>query len=218
MKRFAVIGLGRFGYNVARALFEEGNEVIAIDRSQERVQAMEAFSTSAIVQDATDSEQLKIIGLDEVDAVVVSTGSRISSSILICHHLKALDIKQIIVRAEDDDHGKILSQLGATQIIRPARDMAYRLARQLTRPNILDFLPLEQDYNLVQVDPPKALIGKSLRELGLRKKYGVYVIAVKELVPEKMNIVPSAEFVVKDSDILMLIGKIEDINKIKELK
>ena len=218
MKRFAVIGLGRFGYNVVRALFEEGNEVIAIDRSQERVQAIESFSTSAIVQDATDSEQLKIIGLDEVDAVVVSTGSRISSSILICHHLKTLDIKQIIVRAEDDDHGKILTQLGATQIIRPARDMAFRLARQLTRPNILDFLPLEQDYSLVQIDPPKSLIGKSLRELGLRKKYGVYVIAVKELVPEKMTVVPPAEFVVKDSDILIIIGKIGDINKIKELK
>jgi trk system potassium uptake protein TrkA len=218
MKRFAVIGLGRFGYNMARALFEEGNEVIAVDRSQERVQAMEAFCTSAIVQDATDSERLKMIGLDEIDAAVVSTGSRISSSILICYHLKSLDIKEIIVRAEDDDHGRILSQLGATQIIRPARDMAYRLARQLTRPNILDFLPLEQDYSLIQIDPPKPLIGKSLREVGLRKKYGVYVIAVKELVPEKMTVVPPADFVIKDSDILIMIGKIDDINKIKELK
>jgi len=218
MKRFAVIGLGRFGYNMARALFEEGNEVIAIDRSQEKVQAIEAYATSAIVQDATDSEQLRYLGLDEVDAVVISTGSRISSSILIFYHLKTLDVKQIIVRAEDDDHGRILSQIGASQIIRPARDMAYRLARQLTRPNILDFLPLEQDYSLIQIDPPRSLIGRSLHEVGLRKKYGVYVIAVKELVPEKLTVIPPADFVIKDSDILMLIGKIDDINKIKELK
>jgi len=218
MKRFAVIGLGRFGQQVAQALFEEGNEVIAIDRSQERVQALQASSTSAIVQDATDSEALRNLGLDEMDAVVVSTGARISTSILICYHLKAIGMKQIIVRAEDDDHGKILTQLGATQIIRPARDTATRLAVKLTRPNILEFLPLEENYTLVQIDPPRALIGKSLAELKLRSKYGVYVIAVKELVPEKLTVVPPAEFVVKDSDILMLIGNIKDINRIKELK
>jgi trk system potassium uptake protein TrkA len=218
MKRFAVIGLGRFGHHMARALFEEGNEVIAIDRSQEKVQAVEAYATSAIVQDATDSEQLKNLGLDEVDAVVISTGSRISSSILICHHLKTLDVQKIIVRAEDDDHGEILTQLGATQIIRPARDMGYRLARQLTRPNILDFLPLEQDYNLVQIEPPKALIGKSLDELELRRKYGAYVIAVKEEAPEKFVMLPPAEFVIKETDILMLIGNIKDIDRIKGLK
>lgn len=218
MKRFAVIGLGRFGQQVAQALFEEGNEVIAIDRSQERVQALQTYSTSAIVQDATDSEALRNLGLDEMDAVVVSTGARISTSILICYHLKAIGMKQIIVRAEDDDHGKILTQLGATQIIRPARDTATRLAVKLTRPNILEFLPLEENYTLVQIDPPRALIGKSLAELKLRSKYGVYVIAVKELVPEKLTVVPPAEFVVKDSDILMLIGNIKDINRIKELK
>lgn len=218
MKRFAVIGLGRFGHQVARALFEEGNEVIAIDRSQERVQALLAFSTSAIVQDATDSERLKNLGLDEMDAVLVSTGTRISTSVLICYHLKAIGIDQIIVRAEDDDHGKILTQLGATQIIRPARDTATRVARLLTRPNILEFLPLEEDFNLIQVDPPRALIGKTLGEMELRKKYGVYVIAVKELVPEKFVMLPPAEFVVKDSDILMMIGTVKDINRIKELK
>ena len=218
MKRFAVIGLGRFGHQVARALFEEGNEVIAIDRSQERVQALLAFSTSAIVQDATDSERLKNLGLDEMDAVLVSTGTSISTSVLICYHLKAIGIDQIIVRAEDDDHGKILTQLGATQIIRPARDTATRMARLLTRPNILEFLPLEEDFNLIQVDPPRALIGKTLGEMELRKKYGVYVIAVKELVPEKFVMLPPAEFVVKDSDILMMIGTVKDINRIKELK
>ena len=218
MKRFAVIGLGRFGQQVTRALFEQRNEVIAIDRSQERVQALLAFSTSAIVQDATDSEALKNIGLDDMDAVVVSTGKLISTSILICYHLKAIGIQQIVVRAEDDDHGKILTQLGATQIIRPARDTANRLAMRLTRPNILEFLPLEHDYTLVQIDPPTALIGKSLAALELRRKYGVYVIAVKELVPEKFVMLPPAEFVIKDSDILIMIGNIKDINKIKELK
>ncbi len=218
MKRYAVIGLGSFGHDVARALFEEKNEVVAIDRSQERVQAMQTLSTSAIVLDATDAERLKNIGLEEMDAVIVSTGAQISTSILICYHLKTLGAKQIIVKAEDDNHGKILMQLGAARIIRPGRDMAQRLARRLTHPNILEFLPLEEDYSLIQVDPPKSIIGKSLGQLQLRKKYGVYVIAVKELVPEKFVVVPPAEFVVKDSDILILIGKVKDIDKIKELK
>jgi trk system potassium uptake protein TrkA len=218
MRRYAVIGLGSFGYEVARALFEEKNEVVGIDRSQERVQAVETFSTSAILLDATDSDRLKNIGLEEMDAVIVSTGSQISTSILICYHLKTMGVKQIIVKAEDDNHGKILMQLGAARIIRPGRDMAERLARRLTHPNILEFLPLEEDYSLIQVDPPTSMIGKSLLQLQLRKKYGVYVIAVRELVPERFVVVPPADFVIKNSDILILIGKTKDIARIKELK
>jgi len=218
MKRFAVIGAGSFGFHVAKALYENKNEVIAIDRNKERVQAIEPFCTSAIVQEVTDAEALKGLGLDEVDAVIVSTGANIKFSILTCFHLSRMGINRIIAKAEDDDHGEILRLLGATEIIRPGMDMAHRLAMRLTSPNILEFLPLEEDYTIAQVDPPVSFIGKSLKELDLRKRYEVNIIAVKELVPERFVMVPGADFTVKDSDILIILGKETDLAKIRELK
>ncbi len=218
MKRFAVIGAGSFGYYVTKALYEKKNQVIAIDRNKERVQAIEPFCTSAIVQDVTDIEALKGLGLDEMDAVIVSTGANIKPSILICFHLGRLGIKRIIAKAEDDDHEEILKQLGATEIIRPGMDMAQRLAFRLTSPNIMEFLPLEEDYTIAHIDPPPSFIGKSLMELELRKRYKVNVIAVKELVPERFVMVPGADFTVKDSDILVILGKESDLAKIRELK
>jgi len=218
MRRFAVIGAGSFGFHVAKALYESKNQVIAIDRHKEKVQAIEPHCTSAIVQDVTDIEALKGLGLDEMDAVIVSTGADIKPSILICFHLSRLGVKRIIAKAEDDDHGEILTQLGAAEIIRPEREMAQRLALRLTSPNILDFLPLEEEYTIAQIEPPRSFIGKSLMELELRKRYKVNVIAVKELVPERFVMVPGAEFTVKDSDILVILGKKADLAKIKELR
>jgi len=211
MKRFAVIGAGSFGYYVAKALYENKNEVIAIDRNKDRVQAIEPFCTSAVVQDVTDIDALKGLGLNELDAVIVSTGANIKPSILICFHLSRLGINRIIAKAEDDDHGEILKQLGATEIIRPGMDMAHRLAMRLASPNILDFLPLAEDYTIVQIDPPPSFIGKSLKDLELRKRYEVNIIAVKELVPERFVMVPGADFTVKDRDILIILGKEKDL-------
>jgi trk system potassium uptake protein TrkA len=118
----------------------------------------------------------------------------------------------------DEDHAKILKKVGATETIRPEMSMAVRVARNLSTPNILDFIPLAEDYNLLQIDPPRAFIGKTLRDLNLRAKYNVYVIAIKELVPENFVLVPPAGFVIKDSDVLIILGKEQDIFKIKELK
>jgi trk system potassium uptake protein TrkA len=218
MKRFAVIGAGNFGYYVAQALYEAKNEVIVIDHNKDRIQAIEPFCTSAIVQDATNAEGLKSLGLDEVDAVILSTGANIKPSILICFNLKKLGVKRIIAKSEDDDHGEILKQLGASEIIRPGMDMAHRLAMRLTSPNILEFLPLEHEYTIIEVDPPRSFIGKSLKDLNLRSRYEVNIIAVKELLPKRFVMVPHADFVVKDGDILIILGKEQDIQKIRELK
>jgi len=218
MKRFAVIGTGSFGYHVAKALYENKNEVIAIDRNKDRVQAIEPFCTSAMVQDVTDMEGLKGLGLEEMDAVIVSTGANIKPSILICFYLSRLGIKRIIAKAEDDDHGEILIQLGATEIIRPGVDMAHRLAMRLTSPNIVEFLPLGEDYTIAHVEPPPSFIGKSLKDLDLRKRYEVNIIAIKESDPERFVMVPNADFTVEENDILIILGKETDLTKIRELK
>jgi len=218
MKHFAVIGLGNFGFHAAKALFEDGNEVVAIDEDKVRVQAIDPHSTEAVVLDATDKDALKSLGLENMDGVIVSTGTKISTSILICLYLQEIGVNNILAKALDDDHGKILKRVGATEIIHPERDMALRLSRGLSRPNVLDFIPLAEEFDLIQVGPPREFIGKSLKDLNLRAKYNVHIIAIKELVPENFVLVPPASFVIKDSDILIMLGKSEDIRKIKVLK
>ncbi len=218
MKRFAVIGLGNFGFHAAKALFEDGNEVVAIDTDKNRVQAIDPHCTEALILDALDKNTLKSLGFEEMDGVVVSTGTKISTSILICFYLQEIGVKKILAKALDEDHTKILSRVGATDIIHPEKDSAIRVSRSLSRPNMLDFIPLADEFDLVQVDPPRKFIGKSLKELNLRAKYNVHVIAIKELVPPNFRLVPPADFVIKDSDILMMLGKSEDIKRIKELK
>jgi len=218
MKRFAVIGLGNFGFHTAKALYEDGNEVVAIDMDKARVQAIDGHCTEAIVLEATDKETLKTLGLENMDGIVISTGTKISTSILICLHLQEIGVKKILAKALDDDHGKILKRMGATEIIHPERDMALRVSRSLSQPNIMDFIPLSDEYDLVQVDPPREFIGKTLKEINLRAKYNVHIIAIKELVPENFVLVPPANFVIKDSDILIMLGKSKHIKEIKSMK
>ena len=216
MKRFSVIGLGNFGFHAAKALFEDGNEVVAIDLDRARVQSIDPYST-AVMLDATDKEALKSLGLEDMDGVIVSTGTKISNSILICLFLHEMGVKKILAKALDEDHGQIMKRVGATDIIHPERDMALRVSRGLSRPNILDFIPLADEFDLVQVEPPREFIGKSLKELNLRAKHNVHIIAIKEIVPENFLLVPPASFVIKDSDILIMLGKTEDIRKIRAL-
>jgi trk system potassium uptake protein TrkA len=218
MKKFAVIGLGNFGFHAAKALFEDGNEVIAIDEDKTRVQAIDPYCTEALVLNATDKEALKSVGLENTDGVILSTGTKISVSILICLYLNEIGVKKILVKAQDDDHAKILKRVGANEIIHPERDMALRVSRNLSHPNILDFIPLADEFDLVQLDPPREFIGKTLKQLNLRAKYSVHIIAVKELVPDNFALAPSADFIIKDSDILVMLGKSVDIKKIKSLK
>lgn len=218
MKRFAVIGLGNFGFHAAKALFEDGNEVVAIDTDKARVQAIDPHSTEAVVLNATERDALRSLGLENMDGVIVSTGTKISISILICLYLQEIGVKKILAKALDDDHAKILKKVGATEIIHPERDMALRVSRSLSRPNVLDFIPLADDFDLVQVGPPAEFIGKSLKELNLRAKYNLHIIAIKELVPENFVLVPPASFTIKDSDILIILGKSKDIMRLKALK
>ena len=216
-KRFLVIGLGKFGFHVAKTLFEEGHEVIALDRDHEKVQNMAECCTEAIIMDATDKAELAALAPEEMDAVVVSTGSDTGKSILITLYLNELGAKNIQVKALDQDHGKILSLVGARELIEPERAMAVRLAKGLSTPNMIDFLGLEKGYSLLQIAPPRLFVGKTLAQLNLRARYHVYVIAVKETVPDNFIMLPPADFLIKDSDVLIMVGKEEHINKIREL-
>jgi len=217
MKKFTVIGLGNFGFHAAKALFEEGNEVIAIDTDRVKVQAIDPYATEAIILDATDKEALRSLGLEEMEAVIVSTGTRISISIMICLYLNELGVKRILAKALDPDHEKILRKVGATEVIHPERDMAIRVSRSLSRPNMLDFIPLSDDFDLIQIEPPQEFLHHSLKDLNLRARYNVHIIAIKKPAPKGFVLVPPADYEIQAGDILMILGKSQDIKKIKVL-
>ena len=217
MKKFTVIGLGNFGFHAAKALFEDGNEVIAIDTDRVKVQAIDPYATEAIVLNAIDKDALQSLGLDEMDAVIVSTGTRISVSVMFCLYLHELKVKRILVKALDKDHEQILLRVGATEIIHPERDMAIRISRSLSQSNMLDFIPISAEFNLVQIEPPSVFVDRSLKDLNLRAAYSVNIIAVKKTSPETFVLVPPANYVIRNSDILVILGKSDDIKKLEVL-
>lgn len=217
-KKFAVIGLGKFGFHVAKSLYEAGHEVVAIDSDRGRVQAITPYSSEALLLDATDREALPSLGLEHMDGVVVSTGTTISASLLICLHLKELGVERILSKALDDDHDKILRKVGATEVIHPERDTARRVARSLSTPNLIDYLPLSEGFQIVQTGAPQELVGKSLKDIDLRARYRVHIVAIRSRDQEDLMLVPQADYRIREGDILMMLGDSLDIQRIKSLR
>jgi trk system potassium uptake protein len=215
MKRVVVIGLGIFGTQLARQLYEGGLEVVAIDKNRDVVQRIKDHSTKAVLADATDKEVLESIGIDAKDTVVISFGEDLSASTLLTLYLKEMKVKEIIVKVPNEDYKRILLKVGASEAIIPEREMANKVARSIISPNVLEYLPISEDYTIVELAPPTDFIGKSLADLDLRKKYALQVIAIRDVLTNKMQLVPRASAIIKDSDVLVIIGREEDIRKIK---
>ncbi len=216
MRRVVVIGLGIFGFNIAKDLYENGFEVVAIDKNKEIIQKIRDFSTKAILGDGTDKEVLESIGIQENDVVIISFGEDLAAATLITLHLREMKVKTIIVKAPNEDHKRVLEKVGATDVVIPEREMADKVAKSLISPNVLDYIPLSEDYTISELVPPASFFGKTIGELHLRSKHHIEVIAVREMMmPERLTMVPRAEFVIKDSDVLVVIGKEKDIQKIK---
>jgi trk system potassium uptake protein TrkA len=213
MKRFCVIGLGNFGYHVARSLFEDGHEVVAIDMKQSKVQRIHEQVSYAIFADAANKDFLEGQGIGDMDAVIVATGDRSHLSTLITLYLKELNVPRILVKVNDEDHGQIVKKVGATEIIFPEKDMAEKTALSLSRPNILDFIPLAEEYSITETAPPAHFVGKSLLDLHLRKDYDITVIAIKDVLTGQFFTLPPANHIIKNSDMMVIIGKTEDIER-----
>lgn len=212
--KFAVIGLGSFGSNIAKTLYEKGNEVLAVDADKEKIDEVKNFVSHAVHMDAADKENLQALGIKDMDVVIVSLGPEMEASILTVLYLNEMGTKRIVAKALTEDHAKILESVGATETIYPEKDMAIKTALKLSCPNVLEYLPLISGFGIQEIAPPEKFIGKNLRELDLRNKYGIQVIAIKELIPEKTTFVPKADFVLKDSDILVIMGKDKQLEKI----
>ncbi|HEX9883416.1 MAG TPA: TrkA family potassium uptake protein [Desulfobaccales bacterium] len=214
-KHIVVIGLGEFGRELAQQLAKEC-EVLALDREEAMVEAILDKVQRALILDVRDFHALSSVVSGDFDEGIVSMGESLESSILATLHLKKIGVKRIWAKATTEDHAAILKSIGASEIIFPERETARRLAAQLINPNLLDFIPLEEDYRVMDVAPPDSFCGHTLVELDLRRRFGVFVLAIKELVPMRFVFLPSPDFVIKPSDILVMIGKEEDLIRLRE--
>jgi len=206
MKQFAVIGLGNFGYFLATRLYEMGHDILAVDLDPKRVQDIKNHVGQAIVADATDQEAMLSLGLRDMDAVIVCIGSSMNQSILATLLMKEIGVKNVLAKAIQEPHGRILEKIGANEVLFPEKDLAWHLAERLHNPNVLTYLPLTEGYSILELAPPKEWIGKTLAELNLITRLGIQILAVKEFVPERVINIPTANFVVKDSDLLIIMG------------
>ena len=225
MQRFAVIGLGRFGQQLARALTATGVEVVAIDCAAELVEALRDEVTLAVRLDSTDEEALAAQGISDVDAAIVGIGEDFEATVLTVAVLKSLNVRRIYARAENEIQGRILSRVGADDIVNPERESALRWAHRLTLPNLRQYIDLGEDHAITYIIAPSAFHGRTLAELALRARHGVNLVAIKREVSVQTEsqtgpttkpvvTVPLADTTILPDDVLILVGSNEALARL----
>lgn len=217
-KQFAVIGMGNFGYYLANHLYKKKHEVLAIDRDPKPIQEIRDMVNQAIIVDAKDRKAMEALSISKMDAAIICVGSQLSESILIALNLVDIGVKSVYAKAVNESHTRILYKLGVTEVFFPEKDLAVSLAERLNNPNMLDYLPFLEGYSIIQISPPRYFIGKMLKELDLINRFGVQVVAVKEIVPERLVLIPTGNFVIKDSDIIILLGPNDSLEKMRDVQ
>ena len=216
MGSILILGLGSFGLTLARDLVERGNEVAAVDSSEDRVRAVRDVVDKAMIADVTQRETLEQIGVQSFDTVVVNLGDRIDSSVLTALHLKQLGVRNVVVKGISEDHATVLRMVGADQVVFPERDVALRLSYVLSNPSVVDHVLLAPGYSLVELPASKAFVGKTLEDLDLRNRYGVQVIIAKRGAPEHVFF-PTREFLIQEGDVLILMASDGDLRRVQDL-
>jgi trk system potassium uptake protein TrkA len=214
-RTFGVIGLGRFGAAMATTLATLGHDVIAIDADEDKVRSVADVVSLAMQLDATDERSLRGAGIRDVDVAVVSIGTNIEASLLVVTLLQEIGIGTIVAKAVTALHGRILEKLGVKRVVFPEREMAVRVAHSLVVPNVLDFIELSKEFSIVDVPAPQEFVGKTLRDIGLRSRFGLTTIAIKHVssagAPLATNIAPGPDDVVQQGDVLSLLGSNEKL-------
>lgn len=211
MKRFVIIGLGNFGAGVAETLFARGHEVVAIDTDEHAVDRIASHVSRAAVGDGRDRSVLEEIGARQANAGVISTGDDLTASILSMLALKDLEVDEIYVKVISTDHARIMEKLGATETIFPERESAVRLGTRITSHAILNYVRLGPGFSMQEMAVPEQWIGKSMRDLELRRLHNITVIAVHDVLLDRMMPVPDPDAPLKDSDTLLIAGADADL-------
>lgn len=213
--QFVVIGLGRFGGSVCKELIEQGNEVLAIDLDEQKVNDFSKVVTHAVVADSTDEATLRSLGIRNFDFAVVAIGDNLQASILTTLMLKEFEIKNVWVKAKNIYHQKVLEKIGADKVIHPESDMGRRVAQQISDVNVIDFIELSSEYSIVELIAGTKLEGKTLIDLDIRARYGITILAIKK--GENINITPEPDIIIGAGELLIVIGHNKDIKRFEEL-
>ena len=209
MKNFAVFGLGRFGTAVARELFEVGHDVLAVDTDRDRVQSVADLVTHAVVGDARDPAVLNALGIGEYDCAVVAVGNDVGSSALITMRLKEAGVHRVVCKAMSHVHQRLLEKIGADLVVFPEHEMGIKLAQGLARSNILNFIELSPEYAIVEVDMPGDWAKRTIRDLDVRARFHVNVIAIRR--GSEVSVAPGADWIMAAGDKLIVLGRDSDI-------
>lgn len=212
-KSFAVIGLGRFGGSITKTLIETGQEVLAIDTSEERVNEYMNIATHTVVANATDEATLRSLGIRNFDTVVVAIGEDIQASILVTLMVKEMGVPYVLVKAQNDYHARVLEKLGADRVVHPERDMGVRIAHRLVSRTLLDYLELSDKFSLAEIRVlNKKFINHTLSELNLPAKAHINVAAVRRGTGTVE--LATADTVIHEHDNLLVIGSTEDVDRL----
>ena len=204
MKSYVVIGLGRFGAAISRQLCQLGAEVLAMDVHPDLVQQVANDVTHAVVGDARDKEVLRALGVRDMDCAIIAIGEDLAASVLTVMNLKELGVPYVVCKAHDETHRRVLEKLGVDRVVIPEQEYAQRLGRSLFSHNVLDYIELSPDYGILEVPAPKTWVGKTLKELNVRAKMGVNIIAVES--GKNTNVSPAADYLIRSGDIMVVLG------------
>ena len=212
-KQYVVVGLGRFGSSIATTLYSLGNDVLVIDKNEDLVEDIADKVTHAVQADATDENTLKSLGIRNFDVAIISIGGDIQSSVMATLIVKELGVKYIIAKGNGELHAKVLYKIGADRVVLPEKDMGVRVAHNMVSSNILDYIELSSDYSIIEIKALKEWEGKNLKDLNLRKKYGINVIAIKN--KGKVNLNPAADDKINKENVIVAIGSAEALTSLE---
>lgn len=215
MRSYIIVGLGRFGSEAARRLCELGCEVLVIEQRSELVQQISDNVTQAVVGDARDKGVLRALGAADFECAIVAIGDSLADSILATMNLKELGVPYVVCKAHDETHRQVLLKLGADMVVIPEQEQANRLARSLSNPNVLDYIELSDDFAIIEVPAPAGWVGKSLKDLNVRAKLGVNIIAIKQ--GTSINVSPGADYAIASGDVMVVLGDTKALNAVQKL-
>jgi len=211
-QNYAIIGLGRFGGSICRTLIESGQEVLAIDSNEDRVNEYMNIATHAVVGNAQDEMTLRSLGIRNFDHVIVAIGEDIQASILVTLMVKEMGVPNILAKAQNEYHARVLEKIGADRVVHPVRDMGIRIAHNLVSKNILDFIELSDEFSLAEIRVTNnRFFNRTLLELNFRQKFGLTVVAIRR-GSGKVVVSPAASEIVRENDNLLVIGNTDEVD------
>lgn len=217
MKSVLIIGIGRFGLHLCKNLVALGNEVMIIDNNEKAVEGLAPIVTGVMIGDCTNPDVLKSLGVKSYDICFVCIGSNFQNSLEITSQLKELGAKYVVSKASRDIHSKFLLRNGADEVVYPERDIAEKVARKFSANNVFDYIELTDDYSVYEIPPKPEWVGHSIIENDIRAKYRISILGIKD-AEGAVTMLPPAAYIIKETDHLMVLGNVEDVDKLLRLR